>query len=214
MVRGMISAVIPAYNEGGTVGEVVSETLKYVDEVWVVDDGSEDDTCEKASQSGAQVIRQKHEGYIQAIRRGVTASQGDIIVTLDADCEHNPSEIPLLVGPLTAGEADLVLGSREKIPSFSERMIGWLVRVQIPVRDHGTGFRAMTRELAVNLDIMGSCTCGTLVLEAYLKGARIVEVPVTIKNVEKKRRRKWNHICQLWYVVHLLLLIRKRNQKE
>jgi glycosyltransferase involved in cell wall biosynthesis len=213
MARGMISAVIPAYNEGGTVGRVVRETLRYVDEVWVVDDGSEDDTCERAAQSGAKVIRQRHEGYIQAIRRGITACQGDIIVTLDADSEHDPSEIPLLVRPLTAGEADLVLGSREKIPSVSERLIGWLVRLQVPVRDHGTGFRAMTRELAVNLKIMGTCTCGTLVLEAHVKGARIKEVPITIEHVEKKRRRKWNHIYQFWYVIYLLLLA-KRDQKE
>lgn len=214
MARGMISAVIPAYNEGSTVGKVVSEALKYVDDVWVVDDGSEDDTCEKATQSGAKVIKQRHEGYIQAIRRGISACQGDIIVTLDADYEHDPSEIPLLVGPITTGEADLVLGSREKIPSVSERLIGWVVRLQIPVRDHGTGFRAMTRELALNLKIMGRCTCGTLVLEAYLKSARIIEVPITIKHVEKKRRRKWNHICQLWHVIYLLLLARKRNQEE
>jgi glycosyltransferase involved in cell wall biosynthesis len=213
MVSGMISAVIPAYNEGSTVGEVVRETLRYVDEVWVVDDGSEDDTCEKATQSGATVIRQRHEGYIQAIKQGISACQGDSIVTLDADYEHDPSEIPLLVGPLTAGEADLVLGRREKIPSVSERMIGWLVRVRIPVKDHGTGFRAMTRELAVNLEIMGTCTCGTLVLEAHGKGARITEVPITIKHVKKKRRRKWNHISQIWYVMYLLLSA-KRDQKE
>lgn len=210
----MISAVIPAHNEGSTVGNVVRETLEYVDDVWVVDDGSEDDTYEKASQNGAQVVRQHHGGYIQAIRQGVTACRGDIIVTLDADGEHDPSEIPLLVGPITAGEADLVLGSRKRIPSFSERMIGWLVRMQVPVRDHGTGFRAMDRHLALGLDILGKCPCGTLVLEAHSKGARIVEVPVTVRTSEKKRRRKWNHLYQFWYVLYLLLLARRVTKKN
>ncbi|MBU7001586.1 MAG: glycosyltransferase family 2 protein [Theionarchaea archaeon] len=209
MVRGIISAVIPAYNEANTVSEVVAETLKYVDEVWVVDDGSEDGTYKRASQAGAQVIQQHHKGYIQAIKRGIISCQGDVVVTLDADGEHQPSEIPLLVEPVIAGKADLVLGSRGKIPSFSERMIGMLVRTTVPVRDHGTGFRAMTRELAVNLDIVGTCTCGTLVLEAHAKGARIVEVPVEIAHVEKKRKRKWNHIYQLGIVAYLVLLGKK-----
>ena len=197
----VITAVIPAYNEAERIENVVLETVLFVDEVIVVDDGSQDETAEIARKAGATVIVQAHRGYVAALKCGFRSARGDIVVTLDADGEHNPADIPEMTAPIEKGGADLVLGSRLFIPSISERIIGWLVKVRLPVRDHGTGFRALTRELAVTLDLRGMCTCGTLVLEAVSKGAAVTEVPITIREITKKRKRKWIHIVQVFYVL-------------
>lgn len=197
----MITALIPAYNEAESIGEVIGETKAFVDEVIVVDDGSEDDTSDISQRAGATVITKEHQGYIKALKRGFQAARGEIIVTLDADGEHNPADIPKVVAPLVKGEADLVLGSREYIPSVSERLLGTMVRMRIDVKDHGTGFRALTKELAQTLSLRGKCTCGVLVLEAASRGAKIAEVPIIMREISKERKKKWIHLFQVGYIL-------------
>jgi len=196
------TAVIPAYNEAGNIKKVISETLPFVDEILVIDDGSDDETALLSQKAGATVVSQPHQGYVQALKRGFQSAKGDIVVTLDADGEHDPSDIVKVVAPIQNGKADLVLGRRKYIPSVSERFIGTIVMVKAAVYDHGTGFRALTKELAVTLTLRGKCTCGTFVLEAVSKGARITEVPITIREIEKKRKRKWIHVIQIIYVLY------------
>lgn len=203
------TGLIPAYNEAERIHTVIAEALPFTDGVLVIDDGSTDETASVSAEAGATVLTQPHQGYISALKHGFQAAQGDIVVTFDADGEHDPSEIPKVVAPLTQGRADLVLGSRKHIPSVSERLLGKIVRMKVPVRDHGTGFRALTKDLAVALDLRGKCTCGVLVLEAASKGARITEVPITIRETRKKRKRRWMHVIQTFYILHLLFSTRK-----
>jgi hypothetical protein len=73
------------------------------------------------------------------------------------------------------------------------------------VRDSGTGFRALRRELALKLELKGRCICGVSVLEPAALGARIVEVPIELTRVDKPRRIAWFHVPQVWYVVRWLL---------
>lgn len=123
-----ISAVIPAYNEEKIIVDVINRTKEYVDEVIVVDDCSSDNTTAVALRAGARVIsNRKKAGYIESIKSGFRNVTGDIIITLDADGEHNPEEIPDLLIPILKGEADVVLGKREKIARISERFLNWLV---------------------------------------------------------------------------------------
>ncbi|MFP4001974.1 MAG: glycosyltransferase family 2 protein [Thermoplasmata archaeon] len=116
----MITAVIPAYDEEERIEKVLKETSQYVDEIIVVDDNSTDDTVEIAEEYGKVIKKDSNQGYIDSIKRGFEAAQGDIIVTLDADGEHDPSFIPSIVEPIEKDKADLVFGKREKIPRFSE----------------------------------------------------------------------------------------------
>ena len=108
-----VSAVIPAYFEEKTISYIVEGCLIYVDEVLVVNDGSTDDTSINAKASGAKVIElKKNKGVVKATQTGIKEASGDIIVTLDADGQHDPNEIPKLIEPILEGEADLVMGKR------------------------------------------------------------------------------------------------------
>ncbi len=203
---GRVSAVIPAYNERERLAQVIAETRPHVDEVIVVDDGSDDGTGLVAQQGGARVLRRERGGYLGAIKAGFAAAGGDLVVTLDADGEHDPGDIPRLLAPLLADRADLVLGRRPRIDRPSERLITWLVGWKVPVADSGCGFRAMKRSLALRLTFPGRCICGASVLEAHSLGARIEEVPISLRTIDKTRRIAWGHLQQ-WVVV-LRLLIR------
>ncbi len=205
LLTNLISVVIPAYNEERSIGEVIKQTQKFADEVIVVDDNSTDNTGELSARLGARVVANEHgKGYIGAIKTGFKKANHEIIVTLDADGEHDPADIPRLVEPILKGEADLVLGKREVIPRISERFINALTNLKIKVADSGIGFRALKRELAAKLNLKGKCTCGILVLEANHYGARIAEVPITINHTSEKRSIAWNHFPQIFYVLRWL----------
>jgi glycosyltransferase involved in cell wall biosynthesis len=202
----VISVIIPAYNEERSIGEVIKQTQKFADEVIVVDDCSTDNTKELCQRLGAKVVTNVHgKGYIGAIKTGFERANHEIIVTLDADGEHDPGDIPRLVEPLLTQKADLVLGKREEIPRISERFINSLTNFKVKVVDSGTGFRALKRELASKLNLKGKCTCGILVLEANRHGARIVEVPITLNHTLEKRNIAWSHLWQIFYVLRELL---------
>lgn len=113
--------MIPAYNEEKIIVHVINRTKEYVDEVLVVDDRSSDKTAEVAEKAGATVLsNKKSTGYIESIKRRFRDVNGDVIITIDADGEHNPEEIPDLLIPILNSEADVVLGKREKIARILE----------------------------------------------------------------------------------------------
>jgi glycosyltransferase involved in cell wall biosynthesis len=202
-----ISAIIPAFNEEKTVGEIVSKTLRYVDEVIVIDDGSTDDTGVKAAKAGARVIRnEENAGILKSLKVGFESVVGDVIVTLDADGQHDPGEIPLLLGPIIEGKTDMTLGARAAVPYFSERVIARLTSLRVSVKDASTGFRAIKTDIARRMDLHGSCACGTLILEAKARGARIVDVPINVREREEGERRiQTRHFKQVLYVLYGLV---------
>jgi len=202
--RLTISVVIPAYNEEETIGDVVARTLRHVDEAIVVDDGSTDDTALVARNSGAVVIRNEaNKGVLESLKMGFRSAGGEILVTLDADGQHDPDEIPGLLEPILDDRADLVLGARAELPHFSEKVIARLTGLKVKVSDASTGFRAIRRNIVDGMALHGACTCGTFVLEAHSLGARIAEVPITIRERKGgKRRIKTRHFRQIFYVLY------------
>jgi glycosyltransferase involved in cell wall biosynthesis len=205
--RPTVSAVIPAYNEEETVGEVVTRTLRHVDEVIVVDDGSTDETAIVARNSGAVVVlKEANKGVLESLKTGFKSAKGEILVTLDADGQHDPDEIPILLELILDDRADLVLGARAELPHFSERVISRLTGLKAEVSDASTGFRAIRRNIVDGMTLHGACTCGTFVLEAHSLGARIAEVPITVgERKGGKRRIKTRHFRQIFYVLYDLL---------
>ncbi|MEF8881046.1 MAG: glycosyltransferase family 2 protein [Halapricum sp.] len=199
-----VTVVIPAYNEAGRVGKVVEELVEDY-EVLVVDDGSTDGTVSEARDAGARVVEQPtNGGYIAALKRGFREAETEVVVTYDADGEHRPGDVARVAEPIDTRDLDLVLGARSSIPRPSERLLNHLTRLKVPVSDSGTGLRALRRDLAVELELDTTCTCGTLVLEATTKGARIGEVPIETREIEKPRGIAWGHGRQLLYVLRYL----------
>lgn len=111
-----ITAIIPALNEEISIGSIVLKTKKHVDHVIVIDDGSTDCTAEVARLAGAHVIEhKKNRGKGEALKTGFCEACKNgtkIIVTIDADGQHNPDEIPKVVKPILCKDAEIVIGSR------------------------------------------------------------------------------------------------------
>jgi glycosyltransferase involved in cell wall biosynthesis len=200
-----VTVVVPAYNEGDRIKPVVRE-LTQTYRVLVVDDGSTDNTASEAESAGATVLRQpQNTGYVAALKRGFREVTSAVVVTFDADGEHRPDDIERVVRPVIEDRMDLVLGARTTIPRPSERILTRLARLKVDVTDSGTGLRALRIGLARDLDLDTACTCGTFVLEAAGEGARIGEVPIETRTVQKPRGIAWQHAKQLIHVLRYLL---------
>jgi glycosyltransferase involved in cell wall biosynthesis len=188
---------IPAFNEAKTISDVVYKSKKYADAVIVYDDGSTDDTNQKAIAAGASVIRNpENKGYGVAIRSLFQAAKeqdADIMVTLDSDGQHNPDEIPDLIKALGQG-FDLVIGSRflrsddkEKVPryrSFGIKTITKLTQAASysGITDSQSGFRAYYKNALskINLFEDGIAVSTEILLRASEKKLVTTEVPITI----------------------------------
>lgn len=141
----------------------MSKALRFVDEVIVIDNGSIDNTSQKARDAGAIVIRNiVNQGVLTSLYYGFKSAHSDILVTLNADGQHDPDEVPILVKPILKNEADLVLGTRPNLSYLSERVITALTELKVEVNDASTGFRAISKSIAERMTLHGSCTCGTL----------------------------------------------------
>ena len=201
---------MPARNESERIAATIAELRGHVDEIVVVDDASEDDTSAVAAAAGAVVTRSATRlGYIGALERGFAAASGDIAVTVDADGEMPVERIGELVAPIVAGTADIVQGHRSHVPRFSERIVTAIAAIGGPVGDSGTGFRAIRVELARELEIPGSCICGSFALTARARGARLAEIHIQTRPVPgRKRRIAWNHLAQAMLVARLAIRVR------
>lgn len=162
-----ITAIIPALNEEISIGTVVLKTKKYADHVIVVDDGSTDDTAEVARIAGAYVIKHsKNRGKGWALETGFDEARKNgtkIIVTIDADGQHDPSEIPKVIGPIISREADMVIGSRylngNSIPIYrriGQRILDRTTNINsgINITDTQSGFRAFAVEKTPVLNLV------------------------------------------------------------
>jgi glycosyltransferase involved in cell wall biosynthesis len=157
-----VAVVIPAYQAAATITEVVTRSRRAAPDaiVYLVDDGSTDGTGDEGRGLGVTVlVHPRNAGKGAALATGIAAAmQGGagVIVTLDADGQHAPEEIPQLVAPVARGDADLVLGSRARNAAmpWQRRCTNWLSATLasriggVDVPDAQTGFRALSRRIA------------------------------------------------------------------
>ncbi|WP_151708477.1 glycosyltransferase family 2 protein [Acinetobacter brisouii] len=151
-----VSVVLPAKNEAGAIGQTIEQilALQLVDEVIVVNDGSSDQTLQVAEQAGANVISHPYsKGNGAAIKTGARHAQGEIIIFMDADGQHDPADIPRFIEKLEQGY-DLVVGARQKgsqaslgrgfANAFYNKLATYMTEHQ--VEDLTSGFRAVRAE--------------------------------------------------------------------
>lgn len=202
--RASLLVVIPALNERETVGSVVASARRAAArlsemglalKICVVDDGSDDGTSDAAARAGAdRVVRHKSNmGLGAAVRTGLNLARDEgfsAAVKIDADAQHDPSDIPALIAPLLSGDADVVYGDR--FPRMAYRMP--LIR-----RAGNIASRALMRRLAPSYEIADSAPgvfavnaaylsvfrirgdynyTQQVLLDAYLKNMRFAQVPV------------------------------------
>ncbi len=153
MVNGVNEAIIiPAYNEGKTIFEVITNTKKFASNIIVVDDGSRDNTAAEATRAGAKVVRHKvNLGKGAALKTGCdyALKQGaEKIITLDADGQHDPKEIPSFISALD--QHDIAFGSRKapesmpKVFKLGNKVITQTLQMLYGVRveDSQCGYRS------------------------------------------------------------------------
>lgn len=110
-----IAVIIPALDEAESIGKVLDELPHWIDQTIVVDNGSTDATAAVAAARGATVIHEPRRGYGRACLSGIEAlGHVDVVVFMDADYSDDATEMPRLVEPILAGEADMVIGSRAR----------------------------------------------------------------------------------------------------
>ena len=191
-----IVAVIPAFNEEIAIGSVIARAKQHVDEVLVIDDGSVDNTSQVAQLMGATVIRhEQNAGKGAALRTAFKwgiQKQVRIMVTLDADGQHSPDEIPQIIEPILWKRADIVNGARfleghsVDVPKY--RRVGQEVLTfatnmtsNVKLNDSQSGFRAFSKTTfeSFKFNNSGMGVESEMIADATAAGFTIEEVPIT-----------------------------------
>ena len=209
-----ISVVIPTKNESATIKEMIERSRPYADEILVVDAHSKDKTREFAEAAGARVVLDHKKGKGDGLRTAIKEVTGDIIVFIDADCSHDPNDIPRLVEPIIKGEAHHVTGSRMlggsdelhgDIGQFI-RMVGTDIitmginyRFKVRLTDSQNGFRAILAEVARKLPLKENVTSieQEMIIKSLRHGYKVMEVPA--HEYKRKNGKSTINMYTAWF---------------
>jgi len=207
---GLILALIPAYEEGPRISVVVEAASRHLPVV-VVDDGSTDDTADRARAAGATVIRQApNAGKGAALRTGfrhALEARAPAVVTLDADGQHDPTDIPAFLESFAARRAELIIGQRDlasmpPLRHLSNTVGGLALAVALgrSVPDNQSGYRLIGRTLMRALlesDEQGFEFEVEMIARCLALGLPIDSVPIrTIYAGEPSHIRPWRHFTE------------------
>jgi glycosyltransferase involved in cell wall biosynthesis len=186
-------AVIPAYRCAQSIGPVVEGVRRHLERVVVVDDGSGDGTAEAAAAAGATVVSlAQNQGKGAALSAGIRAAlalEPGAVLLLDGDGQHDPADVPVLIGPWERAEADLVIGSRWAGRAIihgarywtnyiGSRVLSWMTGVEL--FDSQSGYRLIDAGLARRMVLRSRryAVESEIVIKAVRLGARLAHVPV------------------------------------
>ena len=215
MPDSRVTVVIPTKDEEGLIGEIVDAVKPYADEVLVVDGHSRDRTRDIAEAHGARVIRDRGLGKGEALRLSLREAAGDVVVFIDADGSHEPADIPKLIEPIRAGQADLVIASRGKggsdeLHGTLDQLIRYIgsqlimlainYRWNVRLTDSQNGFRAIRTDVARSLGLTSNATTieQEMLMKALKRGYRVTEI------ASHEYERRWGVskvvVWKLWAV--------------
>lgn len=231
-----VSAVIPAFNEEDRVADTVRALVgsPLVDEVIVVDDGSHDGTAARAAAAGARVVSlPRNRGKSGALAAGVREAEGDVLLFVDADVGGSAALLTLLLGPVLAGTADMVIAALPPVTrTFAGRhrpegggfglavgaaaravreLTGWQPRSPL------SGQRALRREVWERVSPLppGFGVEVALTIRSLLQGFRVMELPVPFEH----RVTGWNwrdifHRARQWWAIRQAIRICRREIRD
>jgi len=198
MAPVQVAIIIPAFNEAGSIGNVIEELITAIgDEVTtiVVNDFSTDNTANAAAVGGAVVLSLKeNRGYAQAIEEGLKYAcselKVDYLLTMDADGQHDPKSAQLLIKSITEDEQDLIVGRRPKSARFAEWLYGKYFARKFGISDPLCGLKIYRKCLYQEYGTFETYdSIGTELLTwALLKGFKVNELPVNIREREDMSR--------------------------
>jgi glycosyltransferase involved in cell wall biosynthesis len=217
-VQEGIVVCIPAHNEQGTIAPVILGAMKVAGTVLVCDDGSTDMTAAVARRLGARVLthaRNLGKGAgLGTLMEEARRLGPKVVVTIDADGQHDAGEIPAVIGPVMKGESDVVIGVRQAKGGAMprERIIGNRVldeatsrKAGMKLEDTQSGFRAYSARALAALDFTerGMATESQILIDAAKAGLKIVGVPVSTTYVGTRPKR--NPVTQFSGVLDYVL---------
>jgi glycosyltransferase involved in cell wall biosynthesis len=192
-----IVCIIPAFNERANIAQVIKDVKPFVDNIIVVDDGSDDQTAEIAFSAGALVVSHAiNRGQGAALETGdefALSLGADAVIHFDADGQFVAQEIPSLLAPLLSGNYDVVLGSRflnsrSRIPFSKKKLILPLARLinriffDLHFTDPQSGFRALSRPAleVIKIEQDGMSHCNEILIKIKQNKLRVIERPITV----------------------------------
>jgi polyprenyl-phospho-N-acetylgalactosaminyl synthase len=201
MTAPRVFIVVPAYNEGRRLAAVLEDLARTGHQVVVVDDGSRDETGEVARRHGCYVLRHSfNRGQGAALQTGISFALregADVVVTFDADGQHQTADLPALIAPVVSGRADVALGNRflsrrSNVPPVRKallqlvRVFTWLTS-GLRVGDCHNGYRAFSRRGASALGLRQDRMAHASEIYDQIRhaGLQFEEVPVTIRYTEE-----------------------------
>ena len=200
---------IPCFNEEHTLPQTLADIPREIEgvdevEILIVDDGSSDRTVKIAHELGVDhvVLHKSNKGLARAFRSGLgaaLAAGADIVVNTDGDNQYAGADIPKLIAPILEGRAEIVVGDRQtsKVPHFSplkkalqalgSAVVRALSNTDVP--DAVSGFRALSREAALNINIVSSFSYTIeMLIQAGRKGMAVASVPIATNAKTRESR--------------------------
>ena len=236
---GLVSIIVPFFNERATLPRVVARVLAaplpagFRRELILVDDGSTDGSAEAAAtalrgDTGGRLLRlERNHGKGTAVRAGLDAARGELVLVQDADLEYDPDDYPALLAPFADPRVDAVYGSRILgSPNRSYDRYYWGGRVVSlfttilfgqRITDEPTGYKVVRRELVPELRLAarGFEFCPEITAKLLRSGRRIVEVPIRYAPrsfAEGKKIRARDGAIALWTLLRLRLGLDRRDR--